>query len=482
MTAFPRREFLQSGASVAAGFLGLQTLTHSSGQRNAMAGESQAGYGALQSDPAGVLNLPKGFSYRVISSAGNEMADGFVVPGLADGMAAFSDQASGLTIVVRNHEISPGTLLSAFGRNNERLQKLNRDQVYDFGNGQTPGPGGTSTIVFDTRQQRVVREYLSLAGTIRNCAGGPTPWGSWISCEETVIRKGFNPQKNSLLNAFGGGFTAEQDHGFNFEVPASVEPRLAEPIPLKAMGRFNHEAVAVDPASSIVYQTEDRGDGVLYRFIPNTRGSGRAKLSDGGRLQALAITGQPGRDTRNWNEKLPLIDVGQQFAVQWIDLDDVEAPKDDLRYRAFEAGAARFARGEGMWYGDGSIYFACTSGGRKEIGQIWKYTPSEVEGESGESAAPGTLELFIEPNDSKLVENADNLTVAPWNELFVCEDRGSKTARIIGVTPDGQPFVFSACHLKTELAGATFSPDGTTLFVNAQKPGLTFAITGPWHA
>ncbi len=134
-----------------------------------------------------------------------------------------------------------------------------------------------------------------------------------------------------------------------------------------------------------------------------------------------------------------------------------------------------------MWYGDGAFYFACTSGGRKEIGQIWKYTPSSAEGDAGESASPGTLELFIEPNDSKLIENADNLTVAPWNELFVCEDRGSKTARIIGVTPAGQPFVFAACHLKSELAGATFSPDGSTLFVNAQKPGLTFAVTGPWH-
>lgn len=482
MSTVSRRHFLKSGTSVAAGFLGLQTLAQSHGSHAAPASSGNEGYGAVQSDAAGVLDLPPGFSYRVISRAGNEMTDGFVVPGLADGMAAFADDRSGLTMIVRNHEISPGTLLSAFGRNNDRLKKLNREQLYDFGEGKTPGPGGTTTIVFDTRQQKVVREYLSLAGTIRNCAGGPTPWGSWVTCEETVIRKGFNAQKNALLNAFGGGFMAERDHGFNFEVQASIDPGLAEPVPLTAMGRFNHEAIAVDPASSIVYQTEDRGDGVLYRFIPKTRGDGRAKLADGGRLQALAINGQPSRDTRNWDEKLPLTNVGDRFAVEWVDLDDVEAPKDDLRYRAFAAGAARFARGEGMWYGDGSIYFACTSGGRKEIGQIWKYTPSNAEGESDEAAAPGTLELFIEPNDSKLIENADNLTVAPWNELFVCEDRGSKTARIIGVTPAGQPFVFGACHLKSELAGATFSPDGSTLFLNAQKSGLTFAVTGPWHA
>ena len=219
---------------------------------------------------------------------------------------------------------------------------------------------------------------------------------------------------------------------------------------------------------------------ITKRF--NTRGGGKTKLSDGGRLQDLASKGSPTGDTRNWDEKLPVISVGQTFKVEWVDLDDVEAPKDDLRYRAFEADAARFARGEGMWYGDGAIYLACNSGGRKEIGQIWMYTPSNAEGESGEAASPGTLELFIDPNDSTLIENADNLTVAPWNELCVCEDRGSRTARIISVTSDGQPFVFAACHLKSELAGATFSPDGSTLFVNAQKSGLTFAVTGPWHA
>ncbi|MBI1314671.1 DUF839 domain-containing protein, partial [bacterium] len=279
-----RRHFLQAGGSVASGFLGLQTLIRSglteSSALAASASAGRAGYGVLQSDGAGVLDLPAGFSYRVISRVGEEMSDGFVVPGLADGMAAFADKASGLTIIVRNHEISPGTVLSAFGRNNERLKKLKRDQLYDFGAGQTPGPGGTTTIVFDTRQQKVEQQYLSLAGTIRNCAGGPTPWGSWVTCEETVIREGFHAEKNALLRAFGGGFTTERDHGFNFEVSASVEPRLAEPVPLKAMGRFNHEAIAVDPASSIVYQTEDRGDGALYRFVPKTRGNGRAKLAD----------------------------------------------------------------------------------------------------------------------------------------------------------------------------------------------------------
>lgn len=463
-----RRSFLGQTSTIAAGFAGLRTLIHSSAT---FGSEGDGGYGPLKSDPEKQIDLPAGFSYRIISRAGEEMSDGFLVPGLADGMAAFSGESSELAILVRNHELSPGGG-GPFGKKNARLKNLPKEKLFDAGRGMTPGIGGTTTVVYDTQKQQVVRQFLSLAGTHRNCAGGPTPWGSWISCEETVTRAGFDPKKAAF---------SEQDHGYNFEVPATAEPHVADPVPLKAMGRFNHEAVAVDPQSNIVYETEDRGDGCIYRFVPDRRDGRRPDLSSG-QLQALAIKGQPSRDTRNHDGKLELIEPGDEFDVEWIDMDDVESPKDDLRHRAFKAGAAMFARGEGMWYADGSVYFACTSGGRKKIGQIWKYTPSAVEGQSDEAQQSGRLELFIEPNDSTLIENADNLTVAPSGELFVCEDRGSKTARLIGVTPSGSPFVFAACHLNTELAGSTFSPDGSTLFFNLQKPGLTVAVTGPWHS
>lgn len=465
-----RRRFLGQTSAIAAGFVGLRSLAHG---ESALAADSQAGYGALQSDPEKRIDLPEGFSYRIISTEGDEMADGFLVPGLPDGMAAFSDEASGLTVLIRNHELSPGGG-GPFGKKNARLKQLPAGKLYDAGRGMTPGIGGTTTIVYDAQKQQVVRQFLSLVGTHRNCAGGPTPWGTWISCEETNMLAGFDPKKAAF---------AEQDHGYTFEVPVTVEPRIADPVPLKAMGRFNHEAIAVDPQTGIIYETEDRGDGCLYRFIPARHDGRRPDLSSGS-LQALAIKDQPSRDTRNHDEKSGLIEPGDTFDVEWIDLDNVASPQDDLRHRSFKSGAAKFARGEGIWYseGDRAVYFACTTGGRKQIGQIWKYTPGAARDQPDKTESKGRLELFIEPNDSTLIENADNLTVAPSGELFVCEDRGSNTARLIGVTQSGQPFVFAASHLKSELAGSTFSPDGSTLFFNLQKSGLTVAVTGPWRA
>jgi secreted PhoX family phosphatase len=225
-----------------------------------------------------------------------------------------------------------------------------------------------------------------------------------------------------------------------------------------------------------VYLTEDRGDGLIYRFIPKTRG----RLADGGRLQALAVNGHARMDTRNWEQRH--IRPGAPVEVTWIDLDDVEAPDDDLRFRGFEKGAARFARGEGMWYGRNAVYFACTNGGRAKKGQIWRYTTSPDEGTDKEKNAPGKLELFIEPDDGTLVENADNVTVTPWGDLILCED-GPRDQFLVGVTPEGRIYKFGRNAISSsEFAGATFSPDGTTLFVNIQGEGLTLAITGPWSA
>ena len=166
--------------------------------------------------------------------------------------------------------------------------------------------------------------------------------------------------------------------------------------------------------------------------------------------------------------------------VEWIDLDNIDNPNDDLRFRGFEDGAARFARGEGMWYGNDAIYFACTNGGPEKLGQIWKYVPSPVEANAKESNNPGSLELFVESMDSTIIENADNLTVAPWGDLIVCEDTEEKQD-LKGVTPKGKVYNLGRnAKSNSELAGATFSPDGSTLFMNIQHSGLTLAITGPW--
>jgi secreted PhoX family phosphatase len=186
-------------------------------------------------------------------------------------------------------------------------------------------------------------------------------------------------------------------------------------------------------------------------------------------------------DTRNWEQlttaKFPL---NQAVEVAWIDLQDIEAPEDDLRLRGFQAGAARFARGEGAWFGKNECYFACTSGGLISKGQVFRYVPSLYEGQTREKQAPGKLELFLEPNNTDLVKNCDNLTVAPWGDVVLCED--DPHPFVVGVTPRGEFYKLAEnVGQPAEFAGGVFSPSGDTFFVNMQDAGLTFAITGPWR-
>ena len=420
----------------------------------------------LMSDEKRILDLPAGFSYHLFSKAGEEMDDGLLVPGAHDGMGAFAGR-DGRTILVRNHEMDAGaTSDSPFGSRRALLPKVDLRKLYDAGSGRRPGLGGTTTLVYDTKARKLELHYLSLAGTYRNCAGGVTPWNSWVSCEEDTSKPNEGGQNSND--------PMEKEHGYNFEVPATEEIGLVDPIPLKAMGRFRHEAIAVDPRSGIVYQTEDRSEGLLYRFIPEHPG----KLSGAGRLEALRIKDQQRADTRNFTESK--FKPGIKLAVEWVEVRDVESPDDDLRYQGyFESGAARFARGEGIWYGRDAIHFACTNGGPAKKGQIWRYFPSAKEGASGEKNEPGHLELFIEPNDGNLVENCDNVTMSPWGDLIICED-GRNPQYLVGVTPEGRTYRFGRNNI-SEFAGACFSPDGTTMFVNILSPGMTLAITGPWE-
>ncbi len=456
-----RRTLLKSaGAAVLAAGPGLGAALA------AAAGDSPQrvrGYGPLARDPRGILDLPAGFEYRVISTVGAPMTDGLRVPGLPDGMHAFA-AGDGRVRLLRNHELLPDSPQTAFAGLPGGPGARTRQRMYD----RAIGRGGVTTLVYDTRAQRVEREFLSLAGTLRNCAGGATPWGSWISCEEILIRR--------------GEYGAARDHGYNFEVPAGSNT-LVKAVPLTAMGRFNHEAVGVDPGSGVIYQSEDRPDGLFYRFLPRVRG----EPAQGGRLEALVIEGQPRRFTGNWGFR-PGIPAGVRLPVSWVGLDGVEAPKDDLRDQGRERGAAAFARGEGITVESGDngdsahIWLVCTAGGRNKRGQLWCYRPSPYEGTVREREQPGTLELSVEPNDSRLLNRGDNICVAPSGDLIVCEDSKS-VQRLIGVTPGGALYVLAANpQASSEFAGATFAPDGSTLFVNLQNPGLTFAITGPWRS
>ena len=397
------------------------------------------GYGALVPDPAGILDLPRGFSYRVLSALGDAMDDGGTVPDYADGMGCF-DLGNGEWALVRNHELSPGH--DEGGATGPAFDTVARSL--------RPLPGGTTTIVLDAATLDVKRQYRSLAGTIRNCAGGTTPWGSWLSCEENTSKA------DGRIN---------QDHGWIFEVPANAE-RQVEPVPLKAMGRFNHEAAVIDPETGLAYLTEDRADSLLYRFIPTHPG----ELHRGGTLQALVLEGV--QDTRNWDAVS--VQTGQTMAGRWITMDNVESPEDDLRQRGAEMGAAIFARGEGIWMGEGEFYFTCTSGGAAKEGQIFRMYPT-IHGAD-------RLELFYESTDREVFSYGDNLTIAPDGHLIVCEDQYSDTVsnHLRGVTPQGEAYAFGALRIQTEPAGACFSPDGRTLFVNAFSPTRTLAISGPW--
>ena len=443
---------------VGIGFLGLYKYSVAQGLQNSPA----TGYGPLLPDPKGIFNLPKDFTYRIISKQGTLMTDGLVVPGKPDGMATFAGK-NNTTIIIRNHENSPDDSKNGpFGKANELLSKVEKKKLYDFGNGKLPCIGGTTTLIYNHESKKVESEYLSLAGTIRNCAGGPTPWKSWISCEETVDKA------NGVL---------EKNHGYTFEVPATEKVGITDPIPLTAMGRFNHEAVAVDPKSGVVYLTEDDGEGLIYRFIPKVPG----KLQQGGTLQALVFKDQRSFDTRNWNGISPTtVPLRQPFAVMWTDLEGIDSPNNDLRHRGFVKGAARFARGEGMWYGNNEVYFACTNGGANRTGQVFRYKPSEFEGTPREKEKPGMIELFAEPNDKEILKYCDNLTVAPWGDVVLSED--DEHPFLVGITPTGEYYKLGEnTGYKSELAGVVFSPDGSTLFVNIQHAGLTLAIEGPWR-
>ena len=453
--AFSRRRFLGAAAT---------SLAFTAFSARAQGSETYLneveGYGPLIEDPKRMLDLPRGFNYRVIAQVGQTMDDGLLIPGKFDGMGCFA-AGQDKVLLVRNHELSPGDD-SAFGPNARLLDRIDRSKVWDFDQG-APLPGGTTTQLYNLKTGQTERQHLSLAGTIVNCAGGITPWGSWLTCEETTIP---------------AGDKAGKSHGWVFEVP-SAQTGMVEPVALTGLGRFKHEAACIDPRTGVVYLTEDVGDGLFYRFLPNDR----RNLAAGGRLQALGLVDAPeGGDTRNQAEKS--FARGSWKAARWIDLDGVDNPHDDLRRRGHKAGAAVFSRGEGVFFGEGELYFACTSGGAAAAGQIFRYVPSEHEGQAGETDAPGRLQLFVESGDKSVLDYADNLVVAPWGHIVVCEDRYSDTLRnhLRGITPEGKVYTLGRnVHAdNAEFCGACFSPDGGTLFVNLQNPGFTLAITGPW--
>ena len=393
--------------------------------------------GAFDLRNQAILSLPKGFTYRVISMTGQPMSDGTLVPGDHDGMAAYPGPRAS-TILVRNHELSNNEAKFGNTRGVDVSDALKWDSAVN---------GGTTTLIVD-QQGRLVQHFASIGGTNNNCAGGLTPWNTWLTCEEA-----FNtPAENNIYR---------KRHGNVFEVPAIASgPVKAQPI--VPMGRFVHEATATDPKTGIVYQTEDRGDSCFYRYVPDSPGH----LFAGGRLQALALKGFQAVNTRsNFMQYL-----NAPLPVEWVDVDEVDPENDTVRYQAQNKGAAIFSRGEGLWYGNGHLYFTCTSGGDIGAGQVFAYDP-----------AAETLTLVVESTDTGVLQAPDNITVGPDGRLYLAED-GSGTDYIVGVNGDGSLYQCVKNNINgSEFCGPCFSHDGRFMYVNIQSPGLTLVIEGPWR-
>ncbi|PCI61363.1 MAG: phosphatase [Kordiimonadales bacterium] len=391
----------------------------------------------LVKDPAGLCDLPKGFRYTVISKAEETMSDGYIVPDYHDGMGCF-EGPNGALILVRNHEVP---LYFPFDPASPAP-----DFAYD-----PTSSGGTTTIWLDDNLA-VTRHHLSLTGTIRNCSGGKTPWQTWISSEEPG-----SP-------GWGSGWQMGKRHGYNFEVDPLKPLQLAQP--LKAMGRFNHEAVAIDPASGIAYQTEDSSYGCFYRFLPTKAGH----LAEGGTLQALKFVD----GAINHTTKHPL-QSGEKYLCTWVTVAEPDPEDNTVHLQAQKKGAAIFVRGEGLAVHDDGIYFSCTTGGAAGMGQIFKYVPGPGHGN-------GTIELVYEAKVRSILEKPDNITLNQWGDLIICEDNSLDTQCLVGLTPEGKIY-YIAANTQSEWSGACFSPNGKILFANIHKgPGMTLAIQGPWEA
>ena len=390
-----------------------------------------------------LLRLPPGFRYRTLPwSLDGKRADGSRGAGLPDGMGAFVDPAGRIATLVRNHEVSLAPpLLDA--------------PAYDPRCG-----GGTTTLRFDLASGEWLSSRASLAGTYRNCAGGPTPWGSWLSCEETLA----DPSTDRV----------QRPHGYVFEVPADGQ---GDPRPLRGLGRFVHEAAAVDPRTGIVYLTEDETRAGLYRFVPREAG-----LRGAGQLQMLAIEDRP--NFRGvWRPGLSL-------PVAWVDIADPDAVDGSVFRQGQRRGGMRFRRLEGCWCDDGRLYFVSTTGGRAGRGQIWDLDMAEQR-----------LGLLYESPGAGVLNMPDNLIALPGGVLALCEDGGAKwrvweraaptPSRLRLLSPSGALATLAENNVvldglyglqgdyrRSEWCGVCRA--GDWLFANIQEPGITFALQGPW--
>jgi uncharacterized protein len=453
-----RRRFTQGSIAVGGGLALAGPISALAARTAEGRSRRSPGYGPIVPTPeedSGVeyIALPPGFRYRVISRQNESMDDGNPTPGIFDGMAAYRGR-NGSTILIRNHENR--------SRPGEIECRVPAGKRYD----QDPNVRGGNTKLVVSRSRRVTESFAVLGGTHTNCAGGLTPWDSWITCEEI-----FNYGSVESNTVPGSGVP----HGFSFEIPADADGPV-DPVPILSAGRFSHEAVAwLDGA---LYETEDRGDAALYRFIPRRRPRESGDLASfGGTLEALVVRGRPNFDANTANP-------GETYPVEWVRIEEPNPAQDTVRREAQAKAAAIFDRTEGAWTADGRVYFDCTTGGEAQSGQLWEFRPRGRYG--------GELKLIYESPGPQELDGPDNVVVVPHTgDVWLQEDAGGEQF-VRGVTRRGEIYDFARTVLNsTEFCGGTFSPDGKTFFLNQQgergapSPGpeleaLTYAIWGPF--
>lgn len=449
-----RREFLRQLTGTGSSLALCTAFAHFDGRLLAEDRAPFDGFGPLRAavdETTGLplIKLPEGFRYVSYGWTNEAMSDGSPTPSAHDGMAVIQE-ADNEIVLCRNHEV--GAPARAFGRESESYDRF--------------GGGGCTNLVFDRQQEKFTSSRPSLSGTIKNCAGGATPWGTWLSCEETLD----DPQ-----TVLDGGNPLTKPHGFVFEVPVDGQ---SDPRPLEALGRFVHEAVAIDPVSGIVYLTEDTGTAGFYRLIPTTPGD----LHAGGKLQMMAA--------RRISDVRKNVAAQAQFDVHWVDVDDpllAHSPGTIDGLGVFGQGKAKggltFARLEGCAVHDGIVFITATSGGHAQSGQLWRYDPREEQ-----------LRLVYESPSPEILDMPDNIAISPRGGVLMCEDGDYHLQRLQVLTTEGHLFPLAENNLQleglhghrgdfrsSEWAGPTFSADGQWLFVNIQTPGVTLAITGPWR-
>ena len=395
-----RRELLRkSSLGMAALAIGPSLLSIS----RPLSAQSLTQIGQLQAPDENGIRLPEGFSSRCIAAAGQRVRRSFWNRtayrwhSYPDGGATFATDDGGWVYVSNSETIS---LLG----------------------------GGVSAIRFHA-DGSVNDAYRILGGTNINCAGGPTPWNTWLSCEEIDFGRVYE------CDPFG-------------KHPAQVRP---------ALGFFKHEAVAVDDQFAMLYLTEDESDGRLYRFIPaGQHRDGRLNLDDG-ILQVAA--------------------VDEQGFVNWLDLPNPTPSLLETPTREQLPQSTAFNGGEGIWYSQGQIYF--TTKGDNRVWQLdTNLNQLSVLYDAATAANP-------------LLTGVDNLTVSSGGDVLVAEDGGDMQIVVIDAQGDVAPLLQVTGQDDSEITGPAFSPDGNRLYFSSQRGsaifgggkgfGITYEITGPFR-